>query len=87
MRENPEFTFVVNGVEYKIEAGSTLLLSNLGAGVYQIIERYDPNYFVADVSIPFVVNENSDVVAEVTLGVHDEAVVNFTNQRITPDPP
>ena len=55
--------------------------------MYEIIERYDPNYFVADVSIPFVVNENSDVVAEVTLGVHDEAVVNFTNQRITPDPP
>ena len=85
--EIPSFSFVVNGVEYSIEAGSSLHLFNLGAGVYQIIERYDPLYFVADVSIPFVVSENCDVVAEVTIGTNDEAVVTFTNQRITPEKP
>lgn len=85
--ETPEFDFVIEGVEYKIEAGSFLELHDLHAGVYQIIEKYDPQYFIANVSIPFVVNEEMDVVANVTVGRHDEAIVTFTNQRITPEPP
>ena len=85
--EIPEFSFLVNDVEYAIEAGSTLTLDNLPAGTYQIIEKYNPEYFVADVSIPFVVDEDCNVIANVTIGMDDEAVVNFTNQRITPDKP
>ena len=73
-------------MEYSLSPGETLSL-DLPVGEYQIIEKYDPNYFTAQVSIPYIVTEDMNVIATVYLNAFQETVVDFTNQRITPDPP
>lgn len=83
----PEFTFVINGEEYQLTANEQITISNLPVGEYEIIEKYNPNFFIASVSIPYVQNEQNDVVVKVSINENQNSIVEFINQRVTPDPP
>lgn len=85
--EIPEFTFIVNNKEYSLKPGETLIISDLQPGTYSIIEKYSKDYFIADVSIPYQIDENLNVVVSVTIEDGKTAIVNFTNERITPEKP
>ena len=77
---------MINGEPIDVTVGETVTLSNLSPGTYEIIEKYNPDFFVNSVSLPYTIDENQDVIVSVDLDENDNTVVNFINQRITPEP-
>ena len=60
----PKFEFVIDGESYFLQPDDTIELE-VSAGHHTIIERYDKEYIINDVNVPFSVDKDENVVISV----------------------
>ena len=62
----PKFEFIVDDTSYYLEPGETLELE-VPAGDHTIVEKYDKEYIINDVSVPFSVDKDGNTIITVNV--------------------
>lgn len=78
----PSFEFVIDGESYFLTPGQSVEIPNVSAGEHTIIEKYDKDYIINDVSVPFTLDKNKNVVISVNINKGNQVVINFENKPI-----
>ena len=61
----PNFEFIIDNQSYTLSPGESLTI-DLPEGQHEIIEKYDKEYIINDVNVPFTVNQEGSAIITVT---------------------
>lgn len=83
----PNFEFIVDGVSYYLQPGESLEIE-VSAGSHTVIEKYDKEYIINDVSVPFSVDKDGSTVISVEVSEGSQVEIDFENRpKNMPEPP
>lgn len=82
----PNFEFIVDSESYYLHPGESLEL-DVSAGSHTIIEKYDKDYIINDVNVPFSVDKDGNTVITVVIAEGSKVEVDFENRpKNMPEP-
>lgn len=83
----PNFEFIIDGQSYHLKPDETLEVK-VPAGTHTIIEKYEKEYIINDVSVPFTVDKNNNAVVSIDVNDGSQVKINFENRpENMPEPP
>ena len=83
----PTFEFIVDGESYDLKPGESLEIE-VSAGDHTIIEKYNKEYIINDVSVPFSIDKDENAIVTVNIVKGTQIEINFENRpKNMPEPP
>lgn len=83
----PTFEFIVDGESYYLKPDESLEIK-VSAGNHTIIEKYNKEYIINDVSVPFSVDKDENAIVTVNIVEGAQIEINFENRpKNMPEPP